>query len=938
MDEEKVREIQKKEIKNIDPNTIKYMTFEDGSVAIVDSEVENNGNQRKIEYNMINENQNLKNIPLQENNQLIIEEEGENNQIFEIKNIKLKNENNENIENKDIIDNQDNNDRHYENNENENYENENNENIYIENKYINEKNIKNEKCKNENIDDYEHNEKEIMMNDNYNDIRNLNNGNMKYEEIIDDRMDENIKYQNENNKKEVYENEINNNENICINKYSNKNKYENQTNNDINNNNYRNGVEYYENRNINMNNNIHYENTNKNLDMPYEEKEYEKENHQRKINNYKIKEIMVGDRRIEVFDGAGYNSRPDSNYKIINQNKEYKNKKEIQKNIIRNFSILPNDYIGKTNYYNNTLPHDYSEKMIHHNYINNYSEKMNYHNSTLPNDYSEKNIHHNYKRGYLNKNQNSYNKRQMRNQNFDINIYHSPSPSKDNSQKVLKKTKNYVLYSSNSSKSGNDFKKSEKADGKKIDNKKMDNIKIDNKKIYKEDKKVESKNDKKDIISENKNYNVSIKYITTEEIPELLNQNEKINTKVVNAIPLENYVQNKENANQISQQLSNSSNSKIFIATNPKVSNILNQNCIPKPQIVKQDQNLNINNNLNQNLVNNSKENRINDEIENKNYNSQFVKRNNINVLSPKMGYGNSEKQNNINVNVLYHKQGYGNSENNQSQINKKKKKIIYVRRKPIIQQHFDFQIIQREEEMEILQINKQQIKNEYIVPKNSQTDNNENQRNIESKRSIPKKKEENTVPPVQNYFRYHHNFNEHQIRQIYPLQLEPEYNYHSYRRVYNPYPFPYLNHTMPTMPLTQNMDENLENNYKHKTKQTFITLTPMRTINENEPKSPYQQKVEIPYNNNKRYYRNEIYNGFKAVTPDRFNRQYDINNFNEYINNNNYNYNESRRRNEPYHLYQRREMVEPIIMYNNKEPICNCGCEQRQNIIRNNY
>ena len=98
MDKDKVREIDINQIQELDQNQIKYMTLTDGTIAIINSDEKNENYPKKIQENMVVENEIIKET--NEENDEINEKQNEQNQNFII------NPNKQNIINENEIDNQ----------------------------------------------------------------------------------------------------------------------------------------------------------------------------------------------------------------------------------------------------------------------------------------------------------------------------------------------------------------------------------------------------------------------------------------------------------------------------------------------------------------------------------------------------------------------------------------------------------------------------------------------------------------------------------------------------------------------------------------------------------------------------------------------------------------------------------------------------------------
>lgn len=185
----------------------------------------------------------------------------------------------------------------------------------------------------------------------------------------------------------------------------------------------------------------------------------------------------------------------------------------------------------------------------------------------------------------------------------------------------------------------------------------------------------------------------------------------------------------------------------------------------------------------------------------------------------------------NITVKVLYPKPGYGNTEEEQNKL-KKKKKIKYVRRsKPLLEQHFDVQIIQSEEEGEI--------------PSNYQSypeKQNQYRNNYPMEQPNPQK----IISHIPNKYRM------------------KKYGYNAYRKS------EFCN--CDEYQSDDNSNEELERNNlyysctcKSRQRQTIINVTPMRTINR------WNSNNNIPYNNRERQFRTEGYKSYIYMTPSKY-------------------------------------------------------------------
>ena len=148
MNKDKVKEISTEDIKQFDPNLIKYMTFIDGTVAIIDSEDEDGNSQRKIQKNIAFKNQKFK----------VIKEGNNENKQEQNSGIKY---NNKDINYEKIVDNQ----RNMGTNPNYEYR---NDDKNLDNKTINNNNLNNFGIINENNDEEDEEIKEnekVIKND-----------------------------------------------------------------------------------------------------------------------------------------------------------------------------------------------------------------------------------------------------------------------------------------------------------------------------------------------------------------------------------------------------------------------------------------------------------------------------------------------------------------------------------------------------------------------------------------------------------------------------------------------------------------------------------------------------------------------------------------------------------------------------------------------------
>ena len=189
--------------------------------------------------------------------------------------------------------------------------------------------------------------------------------------------------------------------------------------------------------------------------------------------------------------------------------------------------------------------------------------------------------------------------------------------------------------------------------------------------------------------------------------------------------------------------------------------------------------------------------------------------------------------QKNISVEVLYPKPGYGNSEEIQNKL-KKKKKIKYVRRlKPLIEQHFDVQIIQTQEEVEI-----PSIYPPYLVEQNQYRYNIPvDQPNYAP---FPKK----AIPHHPKKYK-NKTYATYQKSKISPQEFcnsdESQSNYYS----------------------TEDMERNkiyYKSTCRPSPRQTIINITPMRTINRWNTN-----------NGRERQFKTEGYKSYRHITPSKY-------------------------------------------------------------------
>ena len=667
--------------------------------------------------------------------------------------------------------------------------------------------------KSEKVINVQNNNNQINNNQNENEFREDLNTNNQHQPIF--KTNQNLKDLEKNNNN--YANELNRNMN---NNFVNNENYDNYAVKIINNN----SPNYY-------NNNINYD-------------EYDAKNDE--IKNSNIHEIIVGNRRIERFDGAECNNnikidRPKQN---IN-NQFFNNEQEIPQNNIQDLEFLNTFNSNKQNK---------NDEMCFNN-INQINQNLQQ-NENL-NSFDQNNINDN---NYMFCHQSKGN-------NFDNNCYNFSN--QDNSEGTIKEKTNYKLYSSNNCKTEKNSYVSKANIGsdkttfmqEKTENNYQNNNLVE---------KTQTKNDKKQNAPNHK------VFVSTY-------------TKTINVNP--------QNPN-----LNDIQNQKILIATNLEQNNIIPKQYIEQPQTIIQDKkipNVNQNSNNNQNINQNGNNNNQN------------------------------EKQINRNINVLYPKEGYGNEENVQRELKKKKKKkIIYIRHKPLVQQHFDVQIIQNQQEEVIPQVSHH----------SHQFSPNFNQNNYANQGY---QMQENIVPPVINRHQNQYVYNSSELVKIYPPKEEPNFNY-NYHRPYTP-----ILRNKRIMPI-RNYRKEEENNYSFKSpyrpKQTIISLTPMRTIN--QPNSPFNDNMQMPNDNEMRYNRRERKNReYRALTPPSYGTNYERPN--AFENNYNYynNYDNRRRMNDNclcpknYFIESRQELFDDNQEEDNNGDNCPCCMyERRERMMKNMY
>ena len=580
--------------------------------------------------------------------------------------------------------------------------------------------------------------------------------------------------------------------------------------------------------------------------------EYDEKNDE--IKNSNIHEIIVGNRRIERFDGAECNNNMNKDKQKQNINNQFINNEQ---DILQN--IVPD--------YNNLDAFNNFNKQVRNNDI--YYNDINQINQNLQ---QNENLY------MFNQNDSNNNNYILCNQDKENNFYNNCYNFSNvvNPEGTIKEKNNYKLYSSNNC-------KTEK------------NTYIS--KNYKGSDKTSFVKEKNENENENNCQNNNLAIEKTEI------QKEKKQNAPNHKVFVSTYTKTINVKNQIPNQNQNETqNPTILIQTDFETNKtIIPQQYVEQPQIIIQEQ-----------------------KLQNENKNSNI----NINTnINPSKNNNQNGKQVNNNMNVLYPKEGYGNDENIQKKLKKKKKKkIIYIRHKPIALQHFDVQIIQNP----VIPQPYQPYQLPPDVPQNNYVVNNHPRYQIH----------ENIVPPVQNRHQNQYVYNSSQLVKIYPSQEEPMCNY-NYHRPYTP-----IIRNNRAMQMRSYMNEE-GNNYNYKSpyrpKQTVISLTPMRTIN--QPNSPFIENMQIPNENEMRYNRREIRNReYRALTPpsysNNFERQYEYENYN-YFNNN---YDNRRRRMNDYPLYpnnyyieSRREIFDDNQEEDNIEDSCPCCIYERKGRIMKN-
>ena len=476
----------------------------------------------------------------------------------------------------------------------------------------------------------------------------------------------------------------------------------------------------------------------------------------------------------EIYDNDNYMNEKEIEEE--SREKEYRNMNNMKYNDNYNNKII-NQFNG--NKYLNDRQRMQMEKANFKMQNNMHQYKFNTNNNI--NEYNE--ISHEDQSVFINDKSPRYNK----NKNLNDSNRNSKSPG------IVRETKNYQLFSSHYSKTGKNvyvpknYIGSEKTTFMEKANKYIERANKNNKSSGNDAEKIEMKKEMK---------------------PEIIEEMLKVskNTKIVDAIPIEKYIQNNKETNE--------DNKKIFITIDPKENYAKSQNNFG---VIK-----------NQN--------------ENQTFNPIKMKNGSINM--------NKNQANNIN---------YSNNEaypileniNMEKQIKKKRKRIIYYRRhKPIVIQHFDVQIIQQQQRrFENFQ------NNIYKENKNKYEDKNIHY----NKKNITKEKEEkNKVPSLQSLYRNMSNYNRnpnYYFNNSIPMPLSPYFNKENinrYRKPFTPKQTLINVTTMRTMnerfsPYTHNMKIPYNRYYRSNNFGGFIPLTP-----------PNHFRRQYEYENNESYFNNE--------------------------------------------------------------------------------
>ena len=216
--------------------------------------------------------------------------------------------------------------------------------------------------------------------------------------------------------------------------------------------------------------------------------------------------------------------------------------------------------------------------------------------------------------------------------------------------------------------------------------------------------------------------------------------------------------------------------------------------------------------------------------------------------------YKYKSEGNNFIVDVLYPKPGYGNSDEGQNNLKKKKKKkkIKYVRRlKPLVEQHFDVQIIQVPDTTNYNKPNQE--------PQNLLS-NNFPPMVIPAHGPFPQK----VIPHIPDKYK---------IKKSNNNNTQDLCNCPKFHREYNPI----INNNSVQFGSKFGEQEINQNDFKGDCRptQTLINITPMRTIF----RPNYNN--DIPYNNKERYFRSEGYREYRPLTPS--NHMHNEKRFNEF-------------------------------------------------------
>ena len=641
-------------------------------------------------------------------------------------------------------------------------------------------------------------------------------------------------------------------------------------------------------QNNNNSNNIYNENFNNNIISNNYKVSNEEQNFEIEINHNNINEDNNMNYMTYNYENANKNQYEETEEKENEIPTIVKVIKANDNNI--KYNVLPQQEFNNQNFYESNPPPQIESQILSENNNFQIKNKISYENKDELNQEIKPKDKENHILYNTNNNNNSLKKDNLKDSGL----------VKNNNYKILYKNENFL---------NNNIKKEKTTfiEDKNIEN--NNNIKKE-KTIFIEDKSVENINN---------NYSTKMNQELKEEI---LNKGyfSNVNTKVINAIPIENYEQNQKYINAINniqknqQMNSETSKTKVFIATDTNSSNIIPKqkegNYQKLPEIEDNIQNLNKNQNL------------IPIKLNQINYSGQDIE----NILLQKHNnqqFENQTQNYNDSNNILYQKVGYGNDDNIQKQLKKKRKKRIYVRmKKPIIQQHFDIQILknidqegisqkyqqyqeqinkyQDENVNQFLKINQNQniLKQNQILNQNQMLNINQNRNDfIEDTQSSNNDIHEKKVPPVINKYQNPNTFNS----PFYLIQNEVRCNCNIPYKQYNPI----ISENASTLHSYSNEDSNFKSKNPCNQKQTIINITPMRTMKQsNSPNREYSYNTY-----DKRYLINERNINYRTLTPNNNkSKQNEIENGNndEYYYND---YSNERRRNNKYiHIYENRE------------------------------